>query len=201
MSTEKNTEEQILEAAREVFIHKGFAGTRMQEIANKAGINKALLHYYFRSKDQLFEAVFSQAISSFMPVIRNILEADIPLVHKIILFVETYQDILIKNPHIPGFVIQELNTDPGRLIMHFKTMGIDPQFMLEQIRQEVKQGSIRPINGEHFLVNLLGMCLFPFVARPVVQGVLKKSEEEYRAFLQERKSEIIQFVLQSISHT
>jgi TetR/AcrR family transcriptional regulator len=201
MTLEKKTEELILAAAREVFIHKGLAGARMQEIADKAEINKALLHYYFRSKDHLFEAVFTQAISSFLPTIKNILEADIPLVHKIILFVETYIDVLMANPYIPAFVIQELNTDPGRFVTKLRNFGLNPDIMLTQISDEIAAGSIRPMNGEHLMVNLLGMCLFPFIARPVVQGILKKNDEQYHTFLLERKTEIIQFVMQSIKMT
>lgn len=194
-----NTEQVILEAARKVFIQKGFAGARMQEIADEAGINKALLHYYFRGKDQLFEAVFAQAVASFLPVIRKVLEAEMPFREKIVLFVETYIDILLANPHIPAFVIQEINTDPNRFVDKLKNFGINPDILLEQIKTEIESGQIRNINGEHFIVNLLGMCLFPFIAWPVVQRILRKSNEQYEIFLIERKNEIVQFVMYSIA--
>jgi len=194
-----NTEEQILESAKAVFIRKGFAAARMQEIADLAGINKSLLHYYFRSKDQLFEAVFLQAIRSFLPEIKKVLEAEMPLKLKIIKFVETYIDVLQANPHIPAFVIQELNSDPGRFVDLFRNYGVNPITIMRQIEEEAGYGQIRPVRADHFLVNLLGMCLFPFVARPVVQGVLRKNPEEYDVFLKERKEQIIQFVMNSIS--
>ena len=194
-----NTEQIILNAARKVFIHKGFAGARMQEIADEAGINKALLHYYFRGKNQLFESVFEQAVASFLPAIRNVLEAEMPFREKIILFVETYIDILMANPHIPAFVIQELNTDPNRFIDKLNNYGIDPTILFEQIKKETENGQIRKINGDHFIVNLLGMCLFPFIARPVMQGMLRKSNEQYELFLKERKKEIVEFVMHSIA--
>lgn len=194
-----NTEEHILEAARAVFIRKGFAGARMQEIADLAGINKSLLHYYYRSKDHLFEAVFLQALKSLLPAIKNVLEAEMPLKLKIIKFVETYIDVLQANPHIPAFVIQELNTDPQRFVDKIKNYGLDPTIIMRQIEEEAGYGLIRPVRADHFMVNLLGMCLFPFVARPVVQGVLRKTPEEYEIFLNERKEQIIQFVMNSIS--
>jgi TetR/AcrR family transcriptional regulator len=197
-SSKSNTEQIILEAARNVFMLKGYTGARMQEIADKAGINKALLHYYFRGKDQLFEAVFAQAIHSFLPIIRKVLEAEIPFREKIVLFVETYVDVLIANPHIPAFVIHELNTNPGRFIDKLKNNGINPNILFEQIKMEVESGQIRNISGDHFIVNLLGMCLFPFMARPVVQGLFHKSNEEYELFLSERKREIVQFIMNSI---
>jgi AcrR family transcriptional regulator len=195
----KNTEEIILEAARTVFIQKGFSGARMQEIADEAGINKALLHYYFRSKDHLFEAVFAQAIISFMPVIKLVLESELPLKVKIIKFVETYIDILLANPHIPGFVIQELNNNPGRFVDKFKALGIDPAIILKQVSEEVELRNIRAVKPEHFMVNLLALCIFPFVAKPIIKGVLKKDEEQYSVFLKERKEQIIEFVMNSLS--
>jgi AcrR family transcriptional regulator len=198
MITEKSTEVLILEAAREVFIHKGFMGARMQEIANKAGINKALLHYYFRSKDQLFEAVFNQALYTFFPVVKNILEMEKPFREKIMLFVETYVDTLLANPHIPAFVIQELNTNPTRLVLRMSDFGFDPNVIIQQIRREVDAGLLKPANPQHLMVNILGMCIFPFVAKPIIRGILKKSEDEYNRFLMERKKEIVHFVMQSI---
>jgi TetR/AcrR family transcriptional regulator len=147
----------------------------------------------------LFEAVFSQAIASFFPIIRNMLEAELPFREKILLFVETYVDILMANPHIPAFVIQELNMDPSRFIDKLKDHGIKPNVLFRQIQMEIEDGKIRDMNGEHFIVNLLGMCLFPFIARPVVQAVLQKNNEQYELFLQERKKEVVQFVMHSIA--
>ncbi|MBK7215278.1 MAG: TetR/AcrR family transcriptional regulator [Bacteroidales bacterium] len=196
--TDRNTEEIILEAACTIFFQKGFAGARMQEIADSAGINKALLHYYYRSKDQLFEAVFNRALISFLPTIKIALEAEMPLTQKIAKFVENYVDVLIANPHIPAFVIHELNTDPNRVVLKLKSHGVDPRIILRQVDEAIAAGEIRAINGEHFLINLLSLCIFPFVARPVAQGILQKSNEEYTLFLQQRKSEILEFVMQSI---
>jgi TetR/AcrR family transcriptional regulator len=196
-----NTEQVILEAARKIFINKGLAGARMQEIADEAGINKALLHYYFRGKDQLFEAVFAQVVAGFLPVIKNVLEATMPFREKIILFVDTYVEILLANPHIPAFVIQELNTDPSRFVDKLKNFGINPTILFEQIKLEVESGLIRNIEGDHFIVNILGLCIFPFIARPIVQGMLLKSDEEYELFLKARKKEIVQFVMNSIAMT
>ena len=196
--TDRNTEEIILEAACTIFFQKGFAGTRMQEIADSAGINKALLHYYYRSKDQLFEAVFNRALLSFLPTIKIALEAEMPLKQKIEKFVENYVEILLTNPHIPAFVIHELNTDPQKVVTKLKSHGVNPSILLRQIDEAIAAGEIRSINGEHFLINLLSLCIFPFVARPVVQGILQKSPEEYTFFLQQRKSEILEFAMQSI---
>ena len=195
----KNTEEHILEAARKVFIRKGCAGARMQEIADEAGINKALLHYYFRGKDQLFLAVFKQAAFCLLPVLKNILEEELPLEQKINKFVHSYVDVLIENPYLPAFVIHELNQDPDRFVGLLRNIGVNPEPLFIQIEQEIAMGHIRTMKPDHFMVNLLGMCLFPFMARPVVKGVLNMSEEKYNEFLIERKEEIVRFVMNSIS--
>ena len=113
---EMNTEQKILDAAKEVFQQKGMTGARMQEIADKAGINKALLHYYYRTKDKLFEKVFELAFSLFIPKVKEMMISDKPVFEKIEFFVENYLNLLQKHPYIPGFVISELNRNPEILV-------------------------------------------------------------------------------------
>ena len=96
--TLENTENQILKAAREVFIAKGYEGARMQEIADRAGINKALLHYYFRSKEKLFEAVFSEIAMNLFPAMKQLLEAEIGIKEKVTFFIKIYLKTLLENP-------------------------------------------------------------------------------------------------------
>ncbi len=106
------TEAKILEAAKKVFILNGFDGTSMQQIANEAGINKSLLHYYFRTKEKLFAAVFSFAFQNFVPQIQEILNSDISVVIKIERIVAEYMDMLMKNEFIPAFILHEINRNP-----------------------------------------------------------------------------------------
>src|SRR5580700_8969817 len=108
MATDSNTEQKILEAAEEIFHEKGFDGARMQEIADKASINKGLLHYYFKTKDSLFQAIFSMAFRKMMAQVQSIVSMDIPLDKKIDLMVDGYMIMLAKNPALPRFVINEL---------------------------------------------------------------------------------------------
>ena len=108
----ENTETEILIAAKEIFQQKGMAGARMQEIADKAKINKALLHYYYRSKQLLFEAVFKSAFSLLAPQLNKVLNDDSDLFEKIRKFTENYVSFVIKHPYLPNFVIQELNKNP-----------------------------------------------------------------------------------------
>ncbi len=194
-----NTEHQILTAAREVFITKGFEGARMQEIADHAGINKALLHYYFRSKENLFEAVFSEVASNLFPAMKQMLEAELELKEKIALFITIYLKALDENPFIPAFIINTLNTNPDSFLKYIKKAGLNPMLLQRQIDEEAGRGTIRKIKAEHLLVNIIAMCIFPFVARPIVQKIFDMNNDEYQMYLESRQKEIIDFVLKSIS--
>ena len=110
--TEINTEELIFESAIKIFHSKGLAGARMQEIADEAGINKAMLHYYFRSKQSLFEAVFKKAFMQLAPQIHQVLNSDDTLFEKIQNFADKYISFVMENRFLPTFIIQELNNNP-----------------------------------------------------------------------------------------
>ncbi len=194
----ENTENQILNAARIVFIAKGFDGARMQEIANQAGINKALLHYYFRSKENLFEAVFSEVAANLFPAMRQLLEAELGIKEKITFFVKIYLKALRENPFIPAFVINTLNTNPEQFLKYIKQAGLNPLLLQKQMEEEADRGLIRRIKAEHLLVNIISMCLFPFLARPIVQNIFAMTDEEYQDYLDVRETEIVDFVLKSI---
>jgi TetR/AcrR family transcriptional regulator len=194
-----STEKLILESARKVFIEKGYDGARMQEIAEEAGINKALLHYYFRSKDKLFESIFSVAFSQFMPSVVEVMGSDKPFDQKIKVFICNYIDLIQENPHIPLFVLHELQRDPQRLINIFKSYGFNPSSFAPVLQRQLEESGYRPIPFFHLITNIIAMCIFPFVARPIIQGfILGGSEEAYRAYLSERKEIVYEFVMNSI---
>lgn len=196
---DKSTEKKILEAAKIVFLEKGFDGARMQEIADKAGMNKALLHYYFRSKEKMFDAIFQEAFQQFIPRVAEIMMTDKPLFEKLESFIDTYLTMLFNNPHLPGFVLHEINRNPEKIVNIFKNSGIKPEYLGMAISKEVEAGNIKPVLPVHLIVNILGMCLFPFIAKPIIKGFLFHNDDELFAdFLSERKKEITLFVLNSI---
>ncbi|MCX6234733.1 MAG: helix-turn-helix domain containing protein [Bacteroidetes bacterium] len=195
----RNTEKLILEAARKVFIRKGYAGSTLQEIAIEAGINKALLHYYFRSKDRLFDAIFREAFIRFIPRAGEIIFSDEDFPKKIEAFVHFYLNMLNENPHIPQFIIHELNVNPEHVIILLKELGLAYDGMIDLIEDEIIKGNIRPISPHHFLVNLFSMCVFPFVARQILQKtILTDYGDDFDRFLEERKREIPAFIINSI---
>lgn len=197
---EKKTEEKILDAAKMVFVRKGYAATSMQEIADEAGINKALLHYYYRSKDKLFEATFKVVLKRFIPRTLDILKSSRPFNEKIELFVENYITLLVENPLIPIFILQELNRNPDSLAEIMKSTGLNPQIILQILKAAVDQGKISEIDPRQLMVNLLSLCIFPVAARPLIQYMFFDNDQaEFDRFLQERKKEVSKFIIHAIN--
>jgi AcrR family transcriptional regulator len=185
---DKNTESKILEAAKKVFVEKGFDGARMQEIADTAGINKALLHYYFRSKDKLFLTIFEEAFKSFSPKLGLILISDLPFLEKIRLFIESYIDLLLENPFLPLFVLNEISRNP-EVIQNVVVSSIEQIFknMDAVISKEVELGLIRKVDTYQLILNIVSMCIFPFAGKPLLKLLFNKTDEEYRNLIFERK--------------
>lgn len=194
-----STEEKILDAAKTVFLAKGMDGARMQEIADEAGINKALLHYYFRSKERLFEAIFSQIVKYAFPEITRIIASDEPIATKIEQVVDAYICLLIKHPFIPGFIIKEMNRDPSGLFKLIIKFGLNPQVIVDQIEAAMDRGEIIRMDPRHLALNIISMCVFPFAARPIMSFLLFKDDQEaLNAFYAERADVIKKFVIDAI---
>ncbi|MFW5706258.1 MAG: TetR/AcrR family transcriptional regulator [Bacteroidota bacterium] len=194
-----NTEQIILKAARKVFTEKGREGARMQEIADEAGINKALLHYYFRSKERLFQAVFFEVLDKFIPEVTNMAFTNKSVFEILKFFVERYIDLILENPHIPSFILHELSQNPDGIakLLGSRTAGMSR--FLEKIQQEMDAGIIRNGDPRQVMINTIGLCVFPFVAKPIVKHIYFDGDDAaYRQFLIERKTEVYQFIINSI---
>jgi len=197
---ELDTKGKILEAAKEVFAKKGYAGARMQAIADKAGMNKGLLHYHFKTKDALFEKIFDEMLSKFIPELNFIFESDLPLFEKIETFVNNYMSILIKHPYLPAFVLHELNQHQDKFMDKILNTGKrpNPMKLMMQIQLETQLGKIRPINPMNLVMNVISMCVFPFIGKPIFQTVLKVSEKDFLMLMEIRKKEISSFIINSL---
>ncbi|MCF8303239.1 MAG: TetR/AcrR family transcriptional regulator [Bacteroidales bacterium] len=194
MNFNKTTEEHILRIARNVFERKGFQGARMQEIANEAGINKSLLHYYYRSKEKLFHNAYRKAFESMIPDVREIFMGQKPIKEKIRLFADSYSRFLMQNPNLPHFVLHELNRDPESLLSIIKEAGIDPTQFIGQIKKEMEAGNIMPMDPRQLMINILSMTIFPFIAKPIIMPVLCGNDQEvYKQLIEERKKLIPEF--------
>lgn len=199
MAEDSQTEEQILQAAKQIFHEHGFAGARMQEIADEAEINKSMLHYYFRSKDRLFQEVFQDGIRQFFPEILKVLNADLALIPKIEKLVETYYEMFMKHPHLPRFVIHEMNQHPERFKEFIKSTGFEiPESFVNQIQSEIESGAMQKIDPREFIINTIGLCVFPLIARPMIETIFEMDEEQYQQFIERRKNELPKFILNAV---
>ena len=201
-----DTERRILAAARAVFVRSGTAGARMQEIAAEAGVNQALLHYYFRSKDRLAEAVFQEVAGRLVPAVMKLLSSELPLEQKIEQVVHLYIDNVRQTPFLPGYLLSELHHHPERL-RTLKDAIRDPanelaralfQKLGAQLQQQADAGAIRRISPQQFVVNLIGLVVIPFVARPVLTAAFGLDDATFDRFLDERRAELPAFILNAL---
>ncbi|MET6996359.1 TetR/AcrR family transcriptional regulator [Chitinophaga defluvii] len=200
MNAEKNTEEQIIEAAKKIFTKKGLAGARMQDIADEAGINKAMLHYYYRSKDKLFEIVFNEAINKVMTNLNTILAAKMPFPEKIKAIIENYITALTANPQLPLFVLHEITQNPEMFIRELKARVGFPNVaaFMREIVEEGEKGTIRKISPVQLVMNILSMSVFPFVAKPLFQAVAEIDDVQFRMIMEDRKRVLVEFILAAL---
>ena len=201
-----DTEQRILEAARVVFVRRGTAGARMQEIAAEAGVNQALLHYYFRSKERLAEASFDGCRPSH-PTVLGLFGSDLPIQAKVEQIVAAYIDAFSRSPLLPGYILSELHHHPERATQLFTSAAGGPPDQIAkailgklrtQISERVNAGEIRPIAPEQFMVNLLSLCVFPFAARPFLSVALGLDDDGFAGFIEQRKRDLPAFFLNAL---
>ena len=176
----------------------------MQEIAEEAGVNQALLHYYFRSKEGLALAVFQEAAGRVAPQVGAILASDAPIEEKVERFVHAYLDQVRQHPYIPGYIVAELHHHPERIPAIAKSVaGRDLEELMRgflgalrrQLDEGAAAGRLRPMTPEQFLVNLLALVAFPFVARPLLHFALDMDDAAFGRFLDERRATLPAFIL------
>jgi len=197
MAQDRNTEELIIEAAKKVFVKRGLAGARMQEIADEAGINKAMLHYYYRSKDKLFEIVFNEAFSKVIGRLSEVIGQQMPLEEKIRAIVAHYITSIEETPYLPIFVLNEINQQPDMIV---KRLSSFPGFLnvlgfMKEVVEGGKKGIIKEVSPVQLFLNIVSMCIFPFVARPLVQGILMQDNVQYNILIEERKTLVADVIL------
>lgn len=170
-SEDHNTEQAIIEAAREVFVEKGFAETSMADIAARVGVNRSGLHYYFRTKERLFEAVGLDLMRSFLPDIHHIILQEKPVADRVTELVEVYFNVIRRNPRIPAFAFKEIQRDPVHML---NTIGkLDIYGYMGQIREtllrDMQEGRINSMPLEFLFYTLYGLISFPFLSRPITR--------------------------------
>jgi AcrR family transcriptional regulator len=201
--TTADTESRILDAADEIFVRRGIDGARMQEIADHAGVNKALLHYYFRSKAGLARAVWLRIAASFVPGILQMMASDLPLDDKIDRFVEAYHARLTRHPYLLAYVLSEA-TRHSDLVGDFYSAERRQaaRRMIHKLRAQIDERAtakrVAPLSAEQFLVTLAGSCLFPFAARPMLTELLGLGAKAFDGFMDERRRNLPAFLKRAI---
>jgi TetR/AcrR family transcriptional regulator len=197
-----DTESRILEAAREVFLKKGHDGARMQEIANLAGINKALLHYYFRSKEKLFRMIFRQEIILMLDNIFSSIAASDTCYEFIQKFVHEYLKNISSRRNVMRFILWELENSADELadwfIEAFQKRGFEGNPVVLRVERAIAEGEIRPVDPRNFVLSLLGMCVFPFVAAPLLDRILPGLSLNGQSSLEKREEAITDLIWQGI---
>ncbi|MEI7491448.1 MAG: TetR/AcrR family transcriptional regulator [Bacteroidota bacterium] len=194
MDKSQHTELKILEAARQIFHQKGFNGARMQEIANLAGINKALLHYYFRNKESLFEKVFNETFFQMASKMSEIFLSEMTLMSKIGIFVNFYLNFISRHSYVVQFIINALHDKPEQLREVILKQNLVPELLLEQIRKQLKEEMGLDIDPLHVYVNILGLVVFPVLAKPLIQSMFQVSDERMETFYEQRKKIVPIFI-------
>lgn len=199
---EKNTETTILEAATKVFTERGFDGARMDEIAKEAGMNRALLHYYFRDKQTMFNLIFETRFKEFFGGIFSIFGSDKKLLDKIKLLISHEITTLTNHPDLARFIVSEVATHPERLIEQGKKLGINPRVFIQnfeaQVQAEAKSGNIKPIDGKQLLMNIMSLCIYPFVAKPIIKTMMELNKKSFDDMMEARKDEVYNFILNAL---
>lgn len=200
-----STEERILAAAKATFYQKGLKGARMQEIADKAGVNKAMLHYYFRSKQKLFDHILSQGVRMVTPQLMDVFLEEAELTTKIARLVDITIDLFLEEPYLSNFIINELTNNPEKFftsVLDYEegVVGKVLPIINEQIHTGIEAGSIKSdLKPAELIINILSLCLLPIMAQEVLQKALLLDDERMHRFLVKRKQTVTQFVLSAIT--
>jgi TetR/AcrR family transcriptional regulator len=191
VSETPQTETLIKETAKRVFFQKGLLNATTQQIADEAGVNRALIHYYFRSRDQLFRTVLEEAVNETRNKVDSIFNSDDPFKIKISKYLDVFIDRNAEFPYIQNFIITEIMQDPEKMKEHFsRKKNHMLKHIVPPLKKEIENGNMEPIDPEHFIVNMMSMCSYPLVAKPFIQNMFSYDDKAYRKFLKERKQVI-----------
>lgn len=196
------TEQTIIQAANKVFLENGYAGTRMQDIANEANINKAMLHYYFKNKESLFRMIFLENFGLLIPLINQVIEAKTSIKEKLLNIAELYIELMQSNPKLPLFVINELSNHSDSFIAAIKDSQNElPNFkqLIQEVNDAVEKKEIAPIDPELLIVGLLALSIFPVIAKQMLQILFSENDKTMEGILQRRKAFINDFIQKFIS--
>jgi AcrR family transcriptional regulator len=199
---DRQTEDRIFEAATDVFVEKGMDGTRMQDIANQAGINKSLLHYYYRTKDRLFNAVFEKIAGQLFKRFAPVFDENLTLEEKIRFFFREHIAFLQKNPRLPAFLLNEINRNPARMKELIRTIDVEKLWITleKQHKDELKNYNITRETVPQLMSSIAAISVFPFAARGIFEAIFEKMGIDFDEYLEQRKKFAADFVISALKH-
>lgn len=187
-------ENKIIDAARSVFIEKGYAETSMSEIAARVGINRPALHYYFRTKEKMFQAVFGSIVSSVVPKVFDALtHKEKSISQRVEGIIDAYYALFLENPQLPMFILRELNRDSDLLINTIQQFNIMDTVhnALASVQEEMNEGKLRKVSLQFTFYNFYSLLTFPFLTKDISTKVFRNDDKAFRAMLVEWKQNII----------
>jgi len=203
-TSSSETEQKIFESAREIFIREGKDGARMEEIARHAGINKALLHYYFRSKEKLYQVVFQREFKRVISDLADSISPHLSTPEFLQSFISTYIERIRQNPHVIQFMLWEIRSG-GENARQFlgdlfssADLNFTPQKVINRLKVAIKKGEIRKTDPHQLLLSIISMCIYTFVAGPIIQAIFPKIDPLSERFIRQRKNEIFNLVWRGI---
>ncbi len=202
MGEEKNTEQTILEAAEKLFLDKGFALTSTVEIAKEAGCNQAMVHYYFRTKEKLFNIIFENKIQELMQAVYGSDDPSLPFTERLKRVVEAHYEVLARNPKFPFLFFSELSTNPARFRVMIQKMSKLPVTIMERfaddLKKEIEAGRIRNITPLGLLQTIVSLNITPFLINPLFKEITGMNDEEYQILINQRKQENAIIIMRSL---
>lgn len=199
---DENMEQTILKTAEKLFLDKGYALTSTTEIAKESGCNQALVHYYFRTKENLFQKIFETKLRILMRDFAEIETRAASFEERLRMRIEAHFDLIIQNPRLPFLILNEITTNPMRMEALKRELGEFPKTVYNGLQADLDResalGRIRPVSAKDLILNMLSLNIFPFLIMPLFQNILGFSEEERQVLLEQRKKEVVTTLLNSL---
>jgi TetR/AcrR family transcriptional regulator len=199
---DKLTEQKIFESATEVFMEKGMDGARMQDIADHAGINKSLLHYYYRTKERLFNAVFEMIAGQMFKRFDRVFDENLSLEEKIRFFFREHISFMQNNPRLPAFILNELNRNPARikkLLQRFDIIKVWST-LESQHKEELEKYNITRENIPQLMTSIVSLSVFPFAGKAIISVFMEKMGYNFDDYIEKRKEYAADFVIKAIKN-
>ena len=197
-------EERIKTVAKQLFIEQGFAATSTTQIAKEVGCTQALVHYYYRTKENLFRQIFLEEVAAAMAVINRSLQSEVPFDEFLSHAISLYFEALMDNPRLPYFVLEELVSNPERrryLRDNFVKSPLYAMYYMQfctRVEREQLLGHLVKVEPFDIMMSVASLTVFNFIALPMYRDLLDRDDEQVRNFLLHRKQEVIHLVLQGL---